>query len=394
MHITKRKEYVHARNSQRQDLHHGGAVLEKGTILIEAGKIKAVGADLAVPRRRDHRCPGRVCPPGIIDAHTHIGVYEEGIGFEGADGNEMTNPATPHIRALDAVNPADKAFAGARAGGVTSLAVAPGSANVIGGQVLAMKTWGRVVDDMVIRAPLGLKVAFGENPKRVYSNQKKSPSTRMAVAAILRENLTAARNYLDKLERAKDDPEKAPDRDLKLEILAKVLRKEIPLRAHAHRADDIITAVRIAEEFDVDIVIEHCTEGHLIADFLAEKGVPAIIGPTLGTRPKVELVNATFRTPGILHKAGVKVALTSDHPVFPVQQLPIQAALVHKHGLPEEEALKAITINAAEILGIANRVGSLEPGKDADIVIFSGHPFHWKTRVEKTLIDGEIVYER
>ncbi|HOB35523.1 MAG TPA: amidohydrolase [Bacillota bacterium] len=372
-----------------------GAVLEKGTILIEAGKIKAVGADLAVPPGAEIiDAQGGYVLPGIIDAHTHIGVYEEGIGFEGADGNEMTNPATPHIRALDAVNPADKAFAGARAGGVTSLAVAPGSANVIGGQVLAMKTWGRVVDDMVIRAPLGLKVAFGENPKRVYSNQKKSPSTRMAVAAILRENLTAARNYLDKLERAKDDPEKAPDRDLKLEILAKVLRKEIPLRAHAHRADDIITAVRIAEEFDVDIVIEHCTEGHLIADFLAEKGVPAIIGPTLGTRPKVELVNATFRTPGILHKAGVKVALTSDHPVFPVQQLPIQAALVHKHGLPEEEALKAITINAAEILGIANRVGSLEPGKDADIVIFSGHPFHWKTRVEKTLIDGEIVYER
>lgn len=372
-----------------------GAVLEKGTILIEAGKIKAVGADLAVPPGAEIiDAQGGYVLPGIIDAHTHIGVYEEGIGFEGADGNEMTNPATPHIRALDAVNPADKAFAGARAGGVTSLAVAPGSANVIGGQVLAMKTWGRVVDDMVIRAPLGLKVAFGENPKWVYSNQKKSPSTRMAVAAILRENLTAARNYLDKLERAKDDPEKAPDRDLKLEILAKVLRKEIPLRAHAHRADDIITAVRIAEEFDVDIVIEHCTEGHLIADFLAEKGVPAIIGPTLGTRPKVELVNATFRTPGILHKAGVKVALTSDHPVFPVQQLPIQAALVHKHGLPEEEALKAITINAAEILGIANRVGSLEPGKDADIVIFSGHPFHWKTRVEKTLIDGEIVYER
>ncbi|NLO87783.1 MAG: amidohydrolase [Firmicutes bacterium] len=372
-----------------------GAVLEKGTILIEAGKIKAVGADLAVPPGAEIiDAQGGYVLPGIIDAHTHIGVYEEGIGFEGADGNEMTNPATPHIRALDAVNPADKAFAGARAGGVTSLAVAPGSANVIGGQVLAMKTWGRVVDDMVIRAPLGLKVAFGENPKRVYSNQKKSPSTRMAVAAILRENLTAARNYLDKLERAKDDPEKTPDRDLKLEILAKVLRKEIPLRAHAHRADDIITAVRIAEEFDVDIVIEHCTEGHLIADFLAEKGVPAIIGPTLGTRPKVELVNATFRTPGILHKAGVKVALTSDHPVFPVQQLPIQAALVHKHGLPEEEALKAITINAAEILGIANRVGSLEPGKDADIVIFSGHPFHWKTRVEKTLIDGEIVYER
>ena len=268
--------------------------------------------------------------------------------------------------------------------------MAPGSANVIGGQVLAMKTWGQVVDDMVIQEPLGLKIAFGENPKRVYSEQKKSPSTRMAVAAILRENLVAARNYMDKLEKAKDDPEKKPDRDLKLEVLVKVLKKEIPLRAHAHRADDITTAIRIAEEFDVNICIEHCTEGHLIADFLAEKGVPAIIGPTLGSRPKVELFNTTFKTPGILHKAGVKVALTSDHPVFPVQHLPVRAALApaarrnpegHHH-------------QCRRVMGIAHRVGSIEAGKDADIVIFNGHPFDWKTQVEKTMIDGEIVYER
>jgi imidazolonepropionase-like amidohydrolase len=372
-----------------------GQILDGGTILVEAGKIKAVGADLAVPAEAEViDAQGKYVLPGIIDAHTHIGIFEQGIGFEGADGNERTNPATPHLRALDAINPQDKAFAGARAGGVTSLAVAPGSANVIGGQVLAMKTWGQVVDDMVIQEPLGLKIAFGENPKRVYSEQKKSPSTRMAVAAILRENLVAARNYMDKLEKAKDDPEKKPDRDLKLEVLVKVLKKEIPLRAHAHRADDITTAIRIAEEFDVNICIEHCTEGHLIADFLAEKGVPAIIGPTLGSRPKVELFNTTFKTPGILHKAGVKVALTSDHPVFPVQHLPVQAALAHKAGLPEEEALKAITINAAEIMGIAHRVGSIEAGKDADIVIFNGHPFDWKTQVEKTMIDGEIVYER
>jgi len=371
-----------------------GQILENGTILMEAGKIKAVGINLEIPSGTiiiDAK--GKFVMPGIIDAHTHIGVYEEGIGFEGADGNEMTNPATPHIRALDAVNPMETGFMGAIAGGVTSLTTGPGSGNVIGGQALAMKTWGKVVDDMVIKEPLGLKIAFGENPKRVYSGQKKTPSTRMAVAAILRENLVAARNYMAKLENAKEDSEKAPDRDLKMEILVKVLKKEIPLRAHAHRADDITTAIRIAEEFDVNIVIEHCTEGHLIADFLAEKGVPAIVGPTLGTRPKVELVNTSFKTPGILHKAGVKVALTSDHPVFPVQQLPIQAALAHKDGLPEEEALKAITINAAEIIGIADRVGSIEVGKDADIVIFSGHPFDWKTRVEKTIIDGEIVYE-
>lgn len=372
-----------------------GSILDGGTVLIEAGKIAAVGADLSIPADAEViDARGGCVLPGIIDAHTHIGIFEEGIGFEGADGNEMTSPATPQLRALDAINPLDPAFAGAIAGGVTSLMVAPGSANVIGGQVLAMKTWGRVVDDMVIKEPLGLKVAFGENPKGVYSGQKKSPSTRMAVAAILRENLISAANYLEKQEKAKGDEEKAPERDLKLEALARVLRKEMPLRAHAHRADDIITAIRIAEEFGVNICIEHCTEGHLIADFLAEKGVPAIVGPTLGTRPKVELANTSFRTPGLLFRAGVKVALTSDHPVFPVQQLPIQAALAHKDGLPEEAALKAITINAAEIMGLSQRVGSLAPGKDADIVIFSGHPFHWRTQVVKTFVDGEIVYER
>lgn len=372
-----------------------GEIIEAGTVLIEGGKIIAVGAHLALPADTEIiEAKDKFVLPGIIDAHTHIGVYEEGVGFEGADGNEMTNPATPQVRALDAINPMEPGFKGAVAGGVTSLTVAPGSGNVIGGQAVAIKTWGQVVDDMVIREPLGLKIAFGENPKRVYSGQKKSPGTRMATAAILRENLVAARNYLAKLEKGKADPEKAPDRDLKMEILAKVLTREIPLRAHAHRADDIITAIRIAEEFTVDICIEHCTEGHLIADYLAEKGVPAIVGPTLGSRSKVELVNTSFKTAAILHKAGVKVALTSDHPVFPVWQLPIAAALAHKQGLPEEEALKAITINAAEIDGIADRVGSIEVGKDADLVIFSGHPFAWKTRVEKTLINGEIVYER
>jgi imidazolonepropionase-like amidohydrolase len=372
-----------------------GKVIEGGTILIEAGKIKAVGANLPLPHGTEIiDANHKHVMPGIEDAHTHIGIFEQGIGFEGADGNEMTNPATPHLRALDGINPMDPAFKGAVAGGITCLTVAPGSANVIGGTAVAIKTWGKLVDDMVVRDPIGLKIAFGENPKRVYSNQKKTPSTRMAVASILRENLVAARNYMAKMERAKDDEEKAPDRDLKLEVLVQVLKKEIPLRAHAHRADDITTAIRIAEEFDVDICIEHCTEGHLIADFLGEKKIAAMVGPTLGTRPKIELVNTSFSTPGILFRAGVKVALVSDHPVFPVEQLPIQAALVHKAGLPEEETLKAITINPAEIMGIHHRVGSIEPGKDADIIILNGHPFDWRTKVEKTLIDGEIVYER
>lgn len=372
-----------------------GETLEKGTVLTDKGKIVEVGTDVKVPQGAEIiDAAGKIVMPGIIDAHTHIGVYEEGVGFEGADGNELTNPSTPQIRAIDAINPMEDGFRGAVAGGVTSLVTGPGSGNVIGGQAVAIKTWGRVVDDMIMLEPSGLKIAFGENPKRVYSSQKKSPSTRMATAAILRENLVAAQNYRDKLAKGEKEPDKAPERDLKMEILVRVLNKEIPLRAHAHRADDIITAIRIAEEFDVDVSIEHCTEGHLIADFLAEKKVPAIIGPTLGTRPKVELMNMTFKTPGILHKAGVKVALTSDHPVFPVQHLTIAAALAHKDGLPEEEALKAITINAAEIIGTADRVGSLEKGKDADVIILSGHPFDWQTVVEKTIIDGEIVYER
>lgn len=372
-----------------------GRVIEGGTVLIEAGKIRAVGAHLPLPHDAEIiDANHKLVMPGFVDAHTHIGIFEQGIGFEGADGNEMTHPATPHLRAIDGINPMDPAFKGAVAGGVTCLTVAPGSANVIGGTAVAIKTWGKLVDDMVVRDPAGLKIAFGENPKRVYSNQKKTPSTRMAVASILRENLVAARNYMAKMERAKDDEEKAPDRDLKLEVLVQVLKKEIPLRAHAHRADDITTAIRIAEEFDVDICIEHCTEGHLIADFLGEKKIAAMVGPTLGTRPKIELANTSFSTPGILFRAGVKVALVSDHPVFPVEQLPVQAALVHKAGLPEEETLKAITINPAEIMGIQHRVGSIEPGKDADIIILNGHPFDWRTKVEKTLIDGEIVYER
>lgn len=372
-----------------------GRIIEGGTVLIEAGKIKAVGANLPLPYDTEIiDANHKLVMPGFIDAHTHIGIYEEGIGFEGADGNEMTNPATPHLRAIDGINPMDRAFKGAVAGGITCLTVAPGSANVIGGTAVAIKTWGKLIDSMVVRDPVGLKIAFGENPKRVYSSQKKSPSTRMAVASILRENLVAARSYMEKMERAKEDEDKVPDRDLKLEVLVKVLKKEMPLRAHAHRADDITTAIRIAEEFDVDICIEHCTEGHLIAEFLGEKKISAMVGPTLGTRPKIELVNTSFTTAGILSRAGVKVALISDHPVFPVEQLLLQGALVHKAGMPEEETLKSITINPAEIMGIQKRVGSIEVGKDADIVIFNGHPFHWQTQVEKTLIDGEIVYER
>lgn len=372
-----------------------GTIIENGTILIEGQKLKAVGTDLEIPEGAEIiDASGKVVMPGIIDAHSHIGIFEEGLGFEGADGNEMTNPSTPHLRAIDAINPMDSAFKEAYQGGITTVVSGPGSANVIGGVGIALKTYGKIIDEMVILDPSGLKCAYGENPKRVYSGQKKTPSTRMGTAAVMREELIKAQNYLKKLEKAENDPDKAPDRDLKMEAIVKVLKKEIPLRAHAHRADDIVTALRIAEEFDVDITIEHCTEGHLIADFLAKKGVDVVIGPTLSAKPKVELQNLTFETGRILYEAGVKFAIMTDHPVIPQQYLPLCAALAHKDGLPEEEALKAITINAAEIIGVGDRVGSLEVGKDADVIILSGHLFDYKTVVEKTIINGEIIYDR
>lgn len=370
-----------------------GKDFEKATILVENGKILDVGNRVTIPEGAEViDVSGMVVMPGIIDAHAHLGIYEEGIGDEGEDTNEMTDPVTPHLRAIDAVNPEDKGFEDARENGITAVLTGPGSANVIGGEQIVIKTAGRVVDSMVVKNPAGLKVAFGENPKRVYQAQKKTPSTRMATAALLRENLVKAQNYMKKLERGKEDPDKEPDRDLKMESLVRVLKGEIPLRAHAHRADDIMTAVRIAEEFNVKIVIEHCTEGHKIADELAKRGIPAVVGPSLTARVKVELKDRTFKTPGILAKAGVTVALMTDHPVIPVHYLPLSAALAVRDGMDEEEALKAITINPARICGVDDRLGSLEKGKDADIVVFDRWPLDVNARVKWVIIDGKIVH--
>lgn len=370
-----------------------GKDFEKATILVENGKILDVGSRVTIPEGAEViDVSGMVVMPGIIDAHAHLGIYEEGIGDEGEDTNEMTDPVTPHLRAIDAVNPEDKGFEDARENGITAVLTGPGSANVIGGEQIVIKTAGRVVDSMVVKNPAGLKVAFGENPKRVYQAQKKTPSTRMATAALLRENLVKAQNYMKKLERGKEDPDKEPDRDLKMESLVRVLKGEIPLRAHAHRADDIMTAVRIAEEFNVKIVIEHCTEGHKIADELAKRGIPAVVGPSLTARVKVELKDRTFKTPGILAKAGVTVALMTDHPVIPVHYLPLSAALAVRDGMDEEEALKAITINPARICGVDDRLGSLEKGKDADIVVFDGWPLDVNARVKWVIIDGKVVH--
>lgn len=373
-----------------------GEVIENGCILIKDGKIFEVGKDLVAPLdAKVVDAEGRMVLPGFVEAHSHLGMWEEGIGFEGSDGNEMVDPVTPHLRAIDGINPMDISFKEAYIGGVTAAVTGPGSANVIGGMAVALKTYGKRVDDMIIREPIAMKIAFGENPKRVYESQKKSPITRMATAAILRENLFKAKNYLKRKELAKEDPSKMPEFDMKMEALAKVLKKEIPLKAHAHRADDIFTALRIAKEFDVDITLDHCTEGHLIADYLAEEGKGAIVGPTLSNRSKFELKNLTFDTPRILHEAGVKVAITTDSPVIPLQYLPICAGLAHKSGLDEMEALKAITINAAEIVGIDDRVGSIEVGKDADIVIYDSNPIKdIDCKTYMTIINGEIIYKK
>ncbi len=363
---------------------------EKGTLLIDNdGTIKAVGRVEIPQEAKVIDGAEGILMPGIIDAHGHAGVAEEGLGWEGSDVNEMVDPITSNLRALDGINPAEEGIREALEGGVTTMCVVPGSANVIGGEGVIVHMHGRTVDEMIIRESGGLKIAFGENPKRVYSGQKKSPSTRMAIAALLREQLAKAKSYQKKMANA--EPGKEPDQDPKMDVLVRVLNKEIPLRAHAHRADDIMTAVRIAEEFDVDIVVEHCTEGHLIADILAAKEIPVVIGPTMTTRSKVELKNRTFKTLLALHEAGVKFALTMDHPVLHVQYLPLAAAFAVKEGLPREEALKAITIYPAEILGIDDRYGSLAEGKMADLVLWDGDPLDIQSRVKGVFVHGQQV---
>ncbi|HHY41256.1 MAG TPA: amidohydrolase [Thermoanaerobacterales bacterium] len=371
-----------------------GKVFDKGTLLIKEGKILEVGQEIAIPQdAKVVDAGGKYVFPGFIDAHSHIGIFEEAVGEIGEEGNEWTEPVTPQLRAIDAINPGDKAFEDAVMGGITCVFTGPGSANVIGGQSVVMKTYGKIIDHMVVKEPAGLKVAFGENPKRVYGDQKKMPATRMGTAALLRDALVEAQNYKAKREKSLKDPDEIHERDLGMDVLCDVLDKKLPLRAHAHRADDIMTAIRIAKEFDLDIVIEHCTEGHLIADELAELGISAVVGPSLSNRSKVELKNLSFITPGVLAQKGVKVAIMTDHPVIPIQYLPVCAALAVREGMKEEDALAAITINAAEILGISDRVGSLEKGKDADVVIWNGHPLDIKSKPCLVIIDGKIVYE-
>ncbi|NLY20545.1 MAG: amidohydrolase [Tissierellia bacterium] len=367
-----------------------GEIIENGTIIIENGKIAAVGKDLEFPNdARIIDVEGQMVTPGFVDAHCHIGLHEDAIRFEGQDYNERTDPITPELRAIDAINPMDLLFQEAREGGVTTAVTGPGSANVIGGQFAAVKTVGNRVDNMIIKFPTAMKIAFGENPKFVYNEQKKSPVTRMAVAGLLRETLFKAKEYNDKL----NNGEKV-DFNMKYDALRPVMNKEIPLKSHAHRADDIFTSLRIAKEFDLDITLDHCTEGHLIADELAKEGKPALVGPTFGSRTKFELKNKSFDTPRVLNEAGLKIAIITDAPVLPLQSLPMCVGLAVNAGLDEMEGFKAVTINAAEISGIADRVGSLEVGKDADIVVWDKNPIRTiDYKVMYTIIDGEVVYE-
>lgn len=368
-----------------------------GDVAIENGKIVAVGQNLSYSDAEVRDVTGMTVMPGIVDPHCHIGMWEDAMGFEGADGNECTNPITPELRAIDAINPYDRCFEEAAAGGVTTCVTGPGSANVIGGQFVAIKTHGDSVEDMVLRFPVAVKAAFGENPKRVYNGKNQTPSTRMATAALMRKALIEAQEYNEKLEKGKADPEKMPERNLGKEILARVIRRELPLKIHAHRADDILTAIRICREFKLRYTLDHCTEGYLITDKLKEalsedcEGI--IVGPLLTDRSKIELKNLSFKAPKVLEQAGIEYAMMTDHPVTPEQYLPICTAVAVREGASEEGALKAITINAAKITGIADRVGSIEVGKDADIAVFSGHPFDFRSRCVLTLVNGKVAHE-
>ncbi|RKT52352.1 amidohydrolase [Saccharothrix australiensis] len=366
-----------------------GEPVEGGTVLIRDGRIVAVGADVAVPDDVPVvSAEGAWVLPGFVEAHGHLGVHEEGEGWAGQDTNEMTDPNGARLRALDAINPADTGFADALAGGVTTAVIKPGSGNVIGGRTVAVKCWGRTVDEMLVREPVSVKSALGENPKRVYGEQKKIPSTRQGVAAVIRDAFTRAQDYAER-KAAADGPF---ERDNTLEVLSRVLDGSLPWCQHCHRADDIATALRLAEEFGYRLVVNHGTEGHLVADLLAERGVPVIVGPLFTTRSKVELRSRSLRTPGVLARAGVEIAITTDHPVVPINFLVHQATLAVKEGLDRDVALASITANPARIMGLDDRVGSLRPGLDGDVVIWSGDPLDVMSRALRVFVQGREVY--
>ncbi|MBQ8654274.1 MAG: amidohydrolase [Clostridia bacterium] len=364
-----------------------------GQILIDEGKIVAMGETVDAPEGCEvYDAAGCMVTPGFVDGHTHLGIHEEAMRWEGNDTNEMSNPVTPTIRGIDGINPMDEGFTNALAGGVTTACIGPGSANVVGGTFVAMKLHGKCVDDMVIKDPIAMKVAFGENPKGCYGQAgHKEPVTRMGVAALLRKTLANAKKYAADIELAEKEGKPRPF-DFQLEPMLPVIRKEIPLKAHAHKAYDILTVLRIAKEYDVDVTLDHVTEGHLIVDELKRAGKPMLVGPSLGSKTKIEIAEKSFKTPGVLYNAGMEVCIITDAPVIPLHYLPLCAGLAIREGLPEDAAWRAVTINPAKVTGIADRVGSLEVGKDADIAVFSGNPLkEIQARAKQVFVNGQPV---
>ena len=362
----------------------------EGDILMDGGKITAIGKNLDIPEGTEvYDACGKDVYPGFVDAHSHLGLDGYGIGFEGQDYNERNDICTPQLRGIDSFNPMDPSVSMAAKGGVTCVGTGPGSSNVIGGTFFAAKTAGHCVDDMIVKNPIAMKCAFGENPKRCYKDVNKY--ARMSTASKLREMLFKTRDYMARKAAAGDDPLKKPAFDMKLEAMIPVLEKKIPLKAHAHQANDILTAIRIAKEFDIDMTLEHCTEGHLIVDEMVKAGFPCAVGPSFGHASKVELQNKTWETPGILAAAGCQVSIITDAPVTPQQYLPICAGFAVKAGMDPYEALKAITINPAKHLGVADRVGSLEVGKDGDVVVYDGSPFEISSQLKLVVINGERI---
>ncbi len=363
----------------------------EGSILIKDNKIQQISHSIEVPESADceiidvKHC---LVMPGLIEAHCHMGITEEKKGKEGDDCNETVHPVTPMLRAIDAINTMDAAFDDAVRAGITAANIGPGSSNVVGGQFAVIKTCGRCIDDLIVKFPSAMKVAFGENPKVNYAGLNTSPVTRMSIAGMLRAELTNARQYLSDFESGNTPF------NLHYEAWRPVFNHGIPLKAHVHRVDDIFTAIRIAKEFGLKITLDHCSEGHLIAKELAKEGFPAIVGPDLTSRNKIEVQNVAFKTAGVLAKAGVMIAITTDHPVSLIQSLPLCVGLSVKQGLDIEEGYRAMTINAAKICGVDDRIGSLEAGKDADIAVFDGNPMEIFTNTVMTIIDGKIVYKK
>ncbi len=358
-------------------------------ILIENGKIIEISKGIT-PKEDAviYDAGGLNVLPGFIDAHSHIGMVEEKLTLQNDASNEKTNPITPCVRAIDGINPMDSAFHNALAVGITGVMVGPGSANAIGGQFAFIKTAGRRIDDMIVLAPAAIKMAFGENPINTYGMNGNIPSTRMGIASLIREELFLARQYFE------DEKNGNTPKDFTKECYRALFERKIPIKAHVHRADDIFTAIRIADEFGLDLTLDHCTEGHLIAKEIADSGFPAIVGPSLASRNKNEVSLSDFKTAGVLNRAGVTVAITTDHPVSRIQYLPVCAAMAAEEGLGKHEALRAITINAARICRVDERVGSLKVGKDADIVIYDGDPLEIGSTLRATIINGEIVWDK